>query len=302
MILHDNKELFEQIILSVSAETGIDSGIIEKDYYVTVFLKSLVAKQPRVIFKGGTSLSKCYKLINRFSEDIDLNLESETRPTESQRRHLKEDIISTINDFNFKLINPEDVKSRYDYNRYLINFPSVFDFSVVKQQLVIETSVFLRAFPSREMIATSFIYDYLHQISRNDIITQFSLEPFKLNVQGVERTFIDKLFAVGDYYLDNRILEHSRHIYDLYKLSDAVEINDSLKELFELVREERSHHAMCLSAQEGINLKQLLQKIIDENAYKNDYNTITANILFEDLPYETAIGALQEIINSDFLN
>ena len=66
-MLHNNKDLFEQTILRVSEDTGIEASIIEKDYYVTLFLKRIVEQQPEIIFKGGTSLSKCYKLINRFS-------------------------------------------------------------------------------------------------------------------------------------------------------------------------------------------------------------------------------------------
>lgn len=302
MMLHDDKELFKQIILLTSENTGIDSGIIEKDYYVTMFLKSLVKKQPQIIFKGGTSLSKCHKLIKRFSEDIDLNLECETRPTEGQRKHLKENIVSVIDDFGFELTNSDNVRSRRDYNKYIVDFPSVFDYTSLKQYLIVETSVFLRAYPSRKMAATSFIYDYLKQIDREDLIKQFSLESFELNVQGIERTFIDKIFAVGDYYLDNKITEHSRHLYDLYKLFDVVKINDSLKDLFEVVRKERSGHDACLSAQEGVNLKDLLQKIIDENTYKNDYETITTGLLFEKVPYETAISALQKIIDSGFID
>ena len=301
-MLHDDRDLFRQIVLLTAEAMGIDSGIIEKDYYVTMFLKSLAAKQPQILFKGGTSLSKCYKLIKRFSEDIDLNLECEIRPTEGQRRHLKENIVSTIEEFGFKLTNPDQVRSRRDYNKYIIDFPSVFDFAAIKQYLIVETSVFLRAYPSRKMIAASFVYDYLKQEKREDIIKQFALEPFELNVQRVERTFIDKLFAVGDYYLDNKTMEHSRHIYDLYKMFDAVAINDSLRKLFQFVQKERSRHAACLSAQENVNLKALLQQIINENAYKSDYEAITASLLFEKVPYETAIGALQKIVDSGLLD
>lgn len=200
------------------------------------------------------------------------------------------------------LTNPNNVRSRRYYNKYIVDFPSAFDFTAIKQYLIVETSFFLRAYPSKRMTATSFVYDYLKQENREDIISQFSLEPFELNVQGIERTFIDKLFAVGDYYLDNKVTEHSRHIYDLQKLFDVVKINDSLKELFKLVRKERSGHATCLSAQEGINLKGLLQKIVDENAYKNDYEAITSDLLFEKISYETAIGSLQKIINSGLLD
>ena len=88
-MLHKDRENFEQVILKVSEETGIDASIVEKDYYVTLFLKRIVEVIPNIIFKGGTSLSKCYKLIKRFSEDIDLNIEVETRPTEGQRKKVK---------------------------------------------------------------------------------------------------------------------------------------------------------------------------------------------------------------------
>ena len=76
-MLHNDASTFEQIILRVAENTGIEPSIIEKDYYVTLFLQRIIALQPNIIFKGGTSLSKCYKLINRFSEDIDLNIETD---------------------------------------------------------------------------------------------------------------------------------------------------------------------------------------------------------------------------------
>ncbi len=53
MQLHSDKELFRQMVLFISETLNIDAGIIEKDYYVTLFLKKLVAKQPQIIFKGG---------------------------------------------------------------------------------------------------------------------------------------------------------------------------------------------------------------------------------------------------------
>ena len=103
-MLHKDRENFEQIILKVSEDTGIDVSIVEKDYYVTLFLKRIVEVIPNIIFKGGTSLSKCYKIIKRFSEDIDLNIEVETRPTEGQRKKLKEAIVSIIDEFGFNTI------------------------------------------------------------------------------------------------------------------------------------------------------------------------------------------------------
>ena len=302
-MLHNDKELFKQLILLVAEDTGIEEGIIEKDYYVTMFLKSLVSKYPEIIFKGGTSLSKCYKLINRFSEDIDLSLDFDTHPSESKRKNLKRSIVATTDEFDFVLTNPDKVRSKRDYNKYIIDFPSVFDFPSLKQYLIVETSVFIRSYPSLKMTASSIVYDYLIKTNRTDLIEQFELEPFELNVQDIKRTFVDKLFALGDYYLDDKITEHSRHIYDLYKLSTVVNIDDELKELLEQVRKERSTHLACSSAQDGVDLKSLLQEIVDKNAYKDDYESITEGLLFEKVFYNEAITQYcKEYIEKEGLN
>lgn len=267
-----------------------------------MFLRALSAKLPTLVFKGGTSLSKCYKLIQRFSEDIDLNLEGEKRPSEGQRRHLKESIVSTIEEFGFALRDPDRVMSRRDYNRYVIDFPSAFDFAALKPVLIVETSVFLRAYPSRKMEAASLVYDCLKREGRSDLIERYALEPFALNVQAVERTFLDKLFALGDYCLAGKVMEHSRHLYDLYKLSAVVAIDEPLKALFKAVRKERSAHPACLSAQEGVDLKALLQTIVREDVYRSDYELVTAKLLFEHVPYENAASALQKIVDSGLLD
>lgn len=301
-MLHNNRDLFEQVILRTAEETGISAAIIEKDYYVTLFLKAIVKEQPDIIFKGGTSLSKCYKLIDRFSEDIDLNIDTESRPTEGQRRKLKASIIAVIENFGFTLTNPENVRSRRSYNKYVVDYPSVFDTAYLKENLIIETSVYIRAYPSNRMTASCLIYEYLKKNGYDEMIAQYGLEPFELNVQTAERTLIDKLYALGDYYLDDKVTEHSRHIYDLYKLLGAVTLDDELKALVKEVAQERKTHPACLSAQDGVNIKGLLQQIIDEDAYKADYETITSALLFEKVDYAVAIAAVQKILDSGILD
>lgn len=301
-MLHNNRDFFEQVILRVAEATGINTAIIEKDYYVTLFLKAIVKEQPDIIFKGGTSLSKCYKLIKRFSEDIDLNIDTESRPTEGQRRKLKTSIVSVIDNFGFILTNPEDVRSRRSYNKYIVDYPSVFGNEHLKENLIIETSVYIRAYPSNRMAASCLIYDYLKKNGFEKLIAQYDLEPFELNVQTAERTLIDKLYALGDYYLDDKVTEHSRHIYDIYKLFGAVTMGDDLKALAREVAEERKTHPASLSAQDGVDIKALLQEIIATDAYKADYETITSALLFEKVPYEIAIDAVQKIIDSGMLD
>ena len=278
-------------------ETGIEPSIIEKDYYVTLFLKRIVQLQPNIIFKGGTSLSKCYKVINRFSEDIDLNIDTQSKPTEGQRKKLKENIVSIIDEFGFTLDNADNVRSRRNYNRYIIDYPTVFSSNFLKEHLIIETAVYIKAYPCERLQATSIIYDYLKQNGYEDLIQKYGLEPFELNVQTASRTLIDKLYALGDYYLSDAVQEHSRHIYDIFKLSDIVSLDSNLKQLVSEVFDERKPHEQCRSAKDGIDMNVLLQEIIDKDIYKKDYENITEKMLFEDVPYATAIKTLQKIVD-----
>ena len=297
-MLHNKKDTFEQLVLRTSEYLGVKAEIVEKDYFVTFFLKRITAVMPDIVFKGGTSLSKCYHIIKRFSEDIDLNLQSEIKPPERKRRQLKANIIQIINDLEFELTNPDAVKSRRDYNRYIIDYPSSLSAAYLKEQLIVETAIYQRAYPTKVMSADSLIYQYLHENGYGDFIKQYDLEPFTLNVQTAERTMIDKMYALADYYLLNTTTEHSRHIYDIYKLSEIVTVDKTLKELALSVAEERRPHKMCLSVQNGKNVTEILREVIDKKTYKEDYDTITVPLLFEAVSYNTAVSALENILQN----
>lgn len=301
-MLHNDKELFEQLLLKSSKTLGIKAEIIEKDYYVTLFLKELTTILPDIIFKGGTSLSKCYHLIDRFSEDIDLNIETETKPSESRRKQLKRSIVGVIEKLNFTLTNPDNVKSRRDYNRYIIDYPSVLGASYLKEMLIVETAIYQRAYPVVRKQAGCLIFDYLSANGFKDFIDKYALEPFEINVQSAERTMLDKLYALADYYLAGKTAEHSRHIYDIYKLLSVVVIDDDLKLLAVSVADERRPHSRSLSVQEGVNIRDVLLEIIEKNIYEEDYKSITESILFEPVPYETAIKALNTILLSSLFD
>ena len=297
-MLHNEKDLFERIVLDASEKYGIVPVIIEKDYYVTLFLREIVKRQPKIIFKGGTSLSKCYHLINRFSEDIDLNIESEQKPTEGQRRSLVEAVRNIVTDYDFVLKNPDSIRSRRDFNRFEIDVHSLFSSEFIKHDLIVETAVFLRSYPSVRMQASSFVYEYLKSIDREDIVAKYGLEPFELQVQAVERTFVDKLFALCDYYLGGKIDEHSRHLYDILKMMPIVKNDENLKRLFLKVRAERKEHKACLSAQDDVNIKSCLQEILNRDIYKKDFESITLPLIFETVSYDEAKSAIQRVIDS----
>ena len=295
-MLHNNKELFEQAILKTAEYLNIDAGIVEKDYYVTLMLKEISLSVDDLVFKGGTSLSKCHKVINRFSEDIDLTIEYETKPSEGKRKSLKKNIIAAIEKYDFILANPEEIRSRREFNKYIIDYPSIFTQSGLKSHLQIETMIKIKAYPNQEMKATSLIYDYLVNEGLYELIKEHELEPFTVKVQSAERTFVDKIFALADYYLSDKVTEHSRHIYDLYKLLEKIELNEQLRDLYEMVRIEREPHQVCLSAKETVDMVSVLKEIVEKDVYKNDYNNITSLLVFEKIEYEEAITSLKKII------
>ncbi|MCL1809344.1 MAG: nucleotidyl transferase AbiEii/AbiGii toxin family protein [Clostridiales bacterium] len=298
MNLHEDRGAFGQYIEATADFLGItDAGIVEKDYFVTLFLKNIIKKRPDMIFKGGTSLSKCYKIINRFSEDIDMNVRTEAaKLTEGQRKRLKQDVISSIEELGFSLENLEKIRSRREFNRYVVNYKTSVTFGYLKPYLVVETDVFIKSFPTETMEAASLTCDFLLAQKLESEVKKYNLEPFIVQVQAKERTFIDKVFAIADYYLDGHTANHSRHIYDLYKLYPKIVFNCEFMMLVKEVRDARKPRTTCFSAQDGVDVQELLREIASEDVYKSDYNQITDALLFEELPYSEAVSVLEYII------
>ncbi len=299
MMLHDNKELFEQVVLKTSDFFDMEPAIIEKDYYVTLFLRELLKKRDDVVFKGGTSLSKCYGIIKRFSEDIDLNVKGENKPTEGERRALKKDIEAVIDKLSFRLANNSEIFSRRDFNKYLIEYPVTLGASYLKPQIIVETAVFFRAYPNEKRQVTNYIYDYLKENNILEYADEWNLTPFDITVQSAERTLIDKIYAIGDYYLNGNIFQNSRHIYDIYKLESMVEFDEGLKRLVKDVRAERVKHKTCLSAQNEIDMNKILSEIVNKDVFKADYESVTASLLFENVEYNEALKSMRRIIEEN---
>ncbi len=84
MNLHEEKDTFRDLVTATAETLGIEATIVEKDYYVTAVLKELTSRIPDMVFKGGTSLSKCYRVIERFSEDIDISYTMESGKPEEE--------------------------------------------------------------------------------------------------------------------------------------------------------------------------------------------------------------------------
>ena len=297
MNLHNDKENFIMSINLASKFFNMSPAIIEKDYYVTMFLQELNKKLPEIIFKGGTSLSKCFKIIDRFSEDIDITLDANYQ-SQGNKRKLKETIIEICEELNLNLTNKEEIRSRRDYNCYQIDYPSNNNVLGLNPKLLVETVFIVKSFPDEIKQASSMIYDYLLSIGNIDAINQYELQPFDIRVQTLERTLIDKIFALCDYMIDDKVERHSRHIYDIYCLLPYIKLDISFKELIEDVRIDRKQGKKSYSAQDNISVTSILEEIINTKYYKKDYEEITEKLLSYNVSYEEAIKSIITIKDS----
>ena len=138
--LHENKEEFANAVNLASEYFRVLPIIVEKDYYVTMILRELSKRLGFVVFKGGTSLSKCHKAIKRFSEDIDITIDSKL--SQGQMKKLKEVIKEISSILGLSIPNIDETRSRRSYNRYILEYQSVLSDSddAVQPAVLMETS------------------------------------------------------------------------------------------------------------------------------------------------------------------
>ena len=304
MNLHHDREAFEELIIGAANELAIPTNVIEKDYYVTISLKALSEKLEDLVFKGGTSLTKCYQLLDRFSEDIDISYTAESgTPGDARKRRLKKAVVASMEEFGFPITNLDMTRSRRHYNCYRATYPSMYEQSnILKTELVVETYVALLPFPTTKRMVDNYIYRFLNKINRLDLAETYDLMPFEITTQTIERTLADKVFALCDYYMQGAIERHSRHLYDIYKIVNAIGITEELTKLIPKVRAARSELSICPSAREGVCVTDILNEMIESQAYRKDYEDITLGLLFVTATYDTVIQSIKLLADSGIWN
>jgi len=280
----DNKEEWKKIIEVVAAEEHKSVYMIEKDCIQSLFLLELSKSVFPFVFKGGTSLSKGYGLIKRFSEDIDLAMNKKL--SEGERKKVKTFIIEKANELGMRLDNGEDVQSRKNYNKYIFMYDSLF--SEVPLEIIIETNFHQNDNLGELQNVSSYVGRF---VEKNNIIlpVEFAAESVEMIVQSLENTFIEKVFAICDYRIKNKQDRESRHLYDIYKLIPYIKISDELVRDINSIREQRMLLKTNPSAQLEYNISDILKDIIDSHFYEMDYNDITKKLLYEDVSYDDVV-------------
>ena len=290
MYLHkENRELFRDVILLVSERSEVSEDIVEKDYYVTMILKKLSEIDYPVVFKGGTSLSKAFHVIDRFSEDIDITFTEHLG--EARRKKLKYNILKPIADElsldirNFNMIESDKNLNHYDY--YYESVVNDRIANAIPPYVKLETSLMSYAFPTEERELSNYILDVLGT-SEEELMRTCDLTPFSMRVQSLNRTLIDKIFAVCDYYMQGKNHRNARHLYDIYKLSEQIEIDDRF---LELVSEVRNHRIglgpqIAPAAPLDVDILSLAEALCDQDFYKDDYEETTVKLISDSLSYD----------------
>ncbi len=220
-----------------------------------------------------------------------------------RKRKSKKAILDSAEELGMVIENVDETRSRRDYNRYVVAYDSVLvsSSSVVKSAVLLETSYTAVSFPTVLLPVYSYVGDMMRH-EAPEFIDTFGLAPFMMKVQGVDRTLVDKVFAVCDYYLSGKVAKHSRHLYDIYKLLPLVSQDDTFKDLIKEVREVRAQSSICFSALPDVDVSGLLKEIIKENVYRNDYENLTIQLLEENISYDMAIESLKKLAESKFFD
>jgi len=313
----DRKRL---LIGNIANQTGYSPHAIEKDWWVTMTLKALFETSCKdfLVFKGGTSLSKAWNLIERFSEDIDLAISREffgitnissknqrEKLRKSSSKYIQNELVTEltnklsaaeITDFSVELEQTEtsDKDPRVLYVKYQSLFP---ENQYLKNWVKIEISCRSLREPFVPVNMRSIIAD---AYSNED----FADDYFVVNTVSPKRTFLEKAFLLHEALQKGRI--HSdrmtRHLYDLHQLMDTDFAKDALadEELYKTIVEHRS----ILNREKGVDYsthRPSQINFVPENEvidlWKDDYRNMKADFIQEEnaVDFETILERMKEL-------
>ena len=242
MKLHEFPSEFKDLISIVAESKHLPESAIERDYYIVMLLKNLAESEyvEQCVFKGGTSLSKCYPgSIERFSEDIDLTflgMDLEDKACDKAIKKIEQ--VMTVGASTEK-INAE----RSNRSKSMFVW---FEDRANRVKLEIGSSV--RPDPFSKKMLKTYIQEFLEERGGEDDIDKYGLQAVTLNVLDMERTFVDKLMSVKRHAICGNIEAKVRHIYDVARLFALPEIKaflddqDELKRLIRLTKDTDSYY------------------------------------------------------------
>ncbi len=318
----DKKRVFEQ----TATRKGINVQAVEKDWWVTTVLEALFSLPyaEHLSFKGGTSLSKCWEVIQRFSEDIDIAIDreflgftgklSKTQISDKLRRAacgfvratLKEDLekrllsMGLIPELFIVIVNATPV-STTDPETIEIHYNSLFTKgNYLSARVLIEVSGRSMAEP----IETSKVNNLISEVFPSAPFTDTS---FEVRAVSPKRTFLEKAFLLHEEFCkpvdEVRTNRMSRHLYDLEKLMDTTIAEKALsdQELYDSIIEHRS----TFIGLKGFDYNTLNRETIRfvpppeiSEIWEKDYTAMQTSMIYgESLPYSDLLARIADLNN-----
>lgn len=240
MILHEDKDAFKALISSVSERTNIREDIIEKDYYLTLMLSELAAKQESIhaYFKGGTALYKAIGKMIRFSEDIDITVDVDDCSNNQKKVRLeksaKYNILQRTDDKSLESNNLGSITKVYEYEPI-----TTVDTSDQLQRfghVKVEATSFTVSKPHEPLQISALIYSEALPEQQKILETEFDIKPFYIDTIKLERIFCDKILAAEFYYVRGELFDTSKHLFDLSVMMEMPRIQKMLASPDEFVR------------------------------------------------------------------
>jgi predicted nucleotidyltransferase component of viral defense system len=234
MKLHENKTLFRQAVQFTADKLKIAAIYVEKDYWVTYTLHTIFNNEigNDTVFKGGSALSKCYKMIDRFSEDIDLIVFRKEGETDSKLKTK----IKTISKVVSEVLPEVDIagitqkmgmnrKTAHTYNKEFEG-----NYGQVRDVIVLESTWLGYYEPCTTRMLNSFVGEMMINNGQSDIAKANGLMPFEVRVLEPIRTLCEKImslvrFSYGENPMDD-LKKKIRHTYDLHQLLKQKEFSD----------------------------------------------------------------------------
>ena len=226
MNLHTNNENFQNAILATAQLFGIREVYVEKDYWVTVALHEIFHSELayQVVFKGGTALSKCYKLIDRFSEDIDLVVLRNKGESDNQLKH-KIKAIGKVVAHVLPEIEVDGLTHKKGNIRKTVHpYEKLFreNTGQVREHIILESTWLGNSEPFTEIQIGSYVYEMMMRREQQVQIEKYKLAPFSVQVLSKERTFCEKIMSLVRFSRSNDpitdLRNKIRHVYDIHQM------------------------------------------------------------------------------------
>jgi len=305
MRLHQNIQLFRDAVRITAQQMNIPPEFVEKDYWVTYALFTIFNNEigKDTVFKGGTALSKCYKMIERFSEDIDLVVLRREGETDSKLKS-KLKAISTVVETVLPEVIIEGITHKMGMNRktaHSYNNEFKGDYGQVRDVIILESTWLGYYEPYTTKSIVSFVGQMMLDNRQSDIAKENGLLPFDLLALEPIRTICEKImslvrFSYGENPMDD-LKKKIRHTYDLHQLLKQDEFSKFFQSTaFDemLLKVANDDVASFRNNNKWLNHhpnEALIFKDLDNvwNELKTIYNGDFKNLVYGELPKEEAV-------------